>query len=102
MKTMSVGLPREASPLTGRSSRDSNEKSTGGCSATFDAPGGASAGAAARAPPQAARRSRRNPTGDRAAGAPRGGLLVALLPDELVFTIGEEDVEGRQRAVATP
>src|SRR5271166_6448855 len=84
-----VGLPRVASALTARSSSESYSKATGAPLAAVDAPGGEIPDGPPEEPPHA--------TSSRAAAA----LLVALLPHELVFTIGKEDVERGQRTVAT-
>ena len=98
MNTMTVGAPRVVSELTGRSSSDSNEKSTRGLGEAVDAPGNGAIRAAWVEPPHdtaaasaAAHAARMN----RAGGAD-AALLVGLLSHELVFTVGEENVEGRQ------
>src|ERR1019366_4090128 len=99
MNARTVGLPRVVADVTARSSSESNANSTGGLSDGIDAPGGAPfPGAAPPHDPHATAKTRtRTRTTDAASARP---LLVALLPDELVFTVREENVEGRERSVA--
>src|SRR5580692_8558846 len=90
-KAMTVSLPRVDAELTGRSSSESNAKSSAGSVASVDAPGAASRGGGDA--PHAAHRAASR-------GASRA-LLVALLAHELIFSLGEENIEGRKRTVAS-
>src|SRR5450631_4543154 len=88
-KAMTVGLPRVASELTGRSSTESKAKSIGACTSAFDTPSLSSTSGGPFERPHAATK----PTTPTA-------LLVALLTHELIVTVREQHVEGGERAIA--
>src|SRR5580700_1837654 len=83
--TSTVICPRVASDVTGLSSSESKAKSTGAHD-PFEIPG-TPADDEVLPTPQAPR------------SASASALVVALLPDELVFTVREEDIERGERSV---
>jgi hypothetical protein len=92
-----VGRPRVASAFTGRSSSESNAKSTG-------ADAEPAAATAQRSPPTRLTGALAFPhekaSKATTAAAPPAWLVVAFLPDELVFTVRKEHVERGERSVA--